>query len=95
MKLAWSRKAAGDVSAIFNYIARDSRVYAARMIEKIEEAALAASHQPESGSLVDEISRTGIRQVFSGPYRIIYRIEPDQIVILTVIHGARRLPGIE
>lgn len=91
MKLAWSRKAAGDVSAIFDYIARDSRIYATRMIARIEEAALAASNQPESGSPVEEHSHSDLRQVLAGPYRIIYRLESEQIVVLTVIHGARRL----
>ncbi len=95
MKLAWSRKAAGDVSAIFDYIARDSRIYATRMVAKIENAALAASNQPESGSLVAEYSQPDMRQVLAGPYRIIYRLDADQIVILTVIHGARQFPGID
>ena len=29
-----------------------------------------------------------IREVFSGPFRIIYHIKADQIDVLAVIHGA-------
>jgi plasmid stabilization system protein ParE len=95
MNLAWSRKAAGDVSAIFDYIARDSRLYATRIVARIETAALSAANLPEAGSLVEEYNQSDLRQVLAGPYRIIYRLEPDQIVVLTVIHGARQLPEFE
>ncbi len=30
-----------------------------------------------------------IREIFEGPYRIVYYIKPDQIDVLAVIHGAR------
>lgn len=92
MKLSWSRQAAEDVSSIYDYIVRDSRQYALRMIERIEAAAVSASNLPEAGSIVDEYNRADLRQVLAGPYRVIYRLEPDQIVVLTVIHSARQLP---
>lgn len=94
MRTAWSRQAARDVSAIFDYIARDSRLYASRMVARIEAAALSASNLPEAGGLVDEYNQSDLRQVLAGPYRVIYRLESDQIVVLTVIHSARQLPDL-
>ena len=32
-----------------------------------------------------------IREVIEGAYRIIYRIKPDQIDVLAVIHAARNV----
>jgi plasmid stabilization system protein ParE len=39
---------------------------------------------------VPEIARDDIRQLLYGDYRIIYRIDPRRVVILTVRHGRRR-----
>ena len=33
-----------------------------------------------------------VREVIEGPYRIIYRILPDRIDVLAVIHGAQQTP---
>ncbi|HXI92514.1 MAG TPA: type II toxin-antitoxin system RelE/ParE family toxin [Blastocatellia bacterium] len=32
------------------------------------------------------------REVFEGPYRIVYRIKTDQIDVVAVIHGSRKWP---
>lgn len=34
------------------------------------------------------------REIFFDPYRIIYRIEADEIYIVTVVHGARDLAAL-
>ena len=39
-----------------------------------------------------EYDADDIRELIEKPYRIIYRIKPDQIDVLAVIHGARLLP---
>jgi len=40
-----------------------------------------------SGRKVPEYESDGIREVIEKPYRIIYRIKPDQIDVLAVVHG--------
>ncbi|NLS92605.1 MAG: type II toxin-antitoxin system RelE/ParE family toxin [Planctomycetaceae bacterium] len=35
---------------------------------------------------------SSIREVIEGPYRIVYRIEPDRVAVVAVIHGVRLLP---
>ncbi len=42
-----------------------------------------------SGRRVPEYDMEQIREIFEGPYRIVYYIKPDQIDVLAVIHGAR------
>ncbi len=44
---------------------------------------------PLSGRRVPEYDIDQIREVFEGPYRIVYSIKPDQIDVLAVIHGAQ------
>ncbi|MGO2234132.1 MAG: type II toxin-antitoxin system RelE/ParE family toxin [Marinomonas sp.] len=43
---------------------------------------------PLSGRKVPEYELDQIREVFAGPYRIIYHIMAEQIDIVAVIHGA-------
>jgi len=42
--------------------------------------------------VVEQYQRDDIREVYEGRYRMIYRVLPDRIDILTVRHGARLLP---
>lgn len=43
---------------------------------------------PLSGRQVPEYDVDHIREVFFGPYRIIYHIKTDQIDVIAVVHGA-------
>ncbi len=43
---------------------------------------------PLSGRQVSEYDVDQIREVFFGPYRILYHIKADQIDVLAVVHGA-------
>jgi plasmid stabilization system protein ParE len=38
---------------------------------------------------VPEVDRDDIRQVLYGMYRIVYRIDPKRVVVLTVRHSRR------
>lgn len=48
---------------------------------------------PGMGGRVPEYDRYDIREVMERPYRIIYRVWPDRIEMLAVIHSARQLPA--
>ncbi len=50
--------------------------------------------QPLSRRKVPEYDSDDIRELIEKPYRIIYRIKPDQIDVIAVIHGARLFPEI-
>lgn len=59
-----------------------------RVVERLESF-------PESGRSVPETpDRRDLREVVRGEYRIIYRLEPERLSILTVRHARRLLdPG--
>jgi toxin ParE1/3/4 len=40
---------------------------------------------------VPELGRKDIREIIHGNYRIIYRVLPGEVEILTIHHGARLL----
>ncbi len=42
--------------------------------------------------MVLEYQLSDLREVIERPYRIIYRIKPDQIDVLAVLHSAQQLP---
>jgi toxin ParE1/3/4 len=47
---------------------------------------------PLSGGQVPEFNHSDVREVVENPYRIIYRVKDDQVDVLAVIHGARKIP---
>jgi toxin ParE1/3/4 len=47
---------------------------------------------PELGAVVPEYEDDTVRELLEHPYRIIYRVQPSWVEILSVVHGARQLP---
>ena len=93
-RLSWSPEAIEDVESIALYIGRDSVWYARAVATKIVETAGTIPNFPESGRIVPEIGNPSIRERFVYSYRIIYRIEKEQILIAAVIHGSRLLQPV-
>lgn len=89
--VAWSPEALEDVDDIAGYIARDSVFYAAAVVEKPLAVASGLSLFPHSGRIVPELNQPDIRERFVYSYRLIYRIEPERILVAAVIHGKRLL----
>lgn len=92
MKVHWTNHAVEHLLAIYEYIARDSTLYAQRMVDRLTRRSEQISEFPRIGRKVPEYDDEYIREIFESPYRIIYRIMPKQIDILAVIHGSRLLP---
>ena len=76
------------MDAIYAHIALDSPAYAKRMVDRLTRRSQQIADFPISGRRVPECDVDQIREVIEGPYRIIYRIKPDQIDVVAVIHGA-------
>src|SRR4051794_20633482 len=86
--IRWTESARGDLRAIHAFIARDSRVYARRMVERLRKAVERLSRFPGSGTRVHEWDRPELREIIVGNYRVIYRLRDECVEILTVIHAA-------
>ena len=90
--VGWTAQALDDLEAVCLYIARDApniaQIFAARSFDAVDRLA----DFPLSGRVVPEVGRPEIREIIVNGYRIIYRHTGDDVVILTVHHGARLLP---
>jgi plasmid stabilization system protein ParE len=62
-------------------------------VGRILAAVRRLNEYPLSGRVVSELARATIREVIDGTYRIVYRVTPDAVEILTVVHAARDFSG--
>ena len=79
------------MKAIHDYIAYDSEYYAAEVIDAILDAEHRIDEHPTAGGMVRERLRRDLRQVKRYSYRIIYKIYPKRIDVLTVVHERMKL----
>ena len=91
MRLQWSERSVNDLLAIQKFIAHDHPNTAKRWIEKLRQRARLAAEMPLAGRIVPEFNRMDIREVLLGNYRIVYRVNENNILILTVFEGHRLL----
>jgi len=61
------------------------------MVDRLTRKSIQIGGFPLSGKMVPEYEMEQIREVFEGPYRIIYYIKSDQVDIIAVIHGAQNI----
>ncbi|HVT15459.1 MAG TPA: type II toxin-antitoxin system RelE/ParE family toxin [Thermoanaerobaculia bacterium] len=94
MRIAWSEPALADLAAIHDYIARDSAHYAQRYVVRLIAAVEPLETFPQLGRIVPEGDGRH-REILLHPYRIIYRVEGQEILIVTVVHGRRDLAGAD
>jgi toxin ParE1/3/4 len=89
MKIFWTDPSIVDLDSIRDYIGKDSKFYANQFVERIVEAVEPLQKFPKMGRKVPEADDENIREILFQNYRIMYRIEANQILILTILHGAR------
>jgi len=92
VRIIWSPLSLERVAEIADYIARDNLTAAERWVDGIFKLVEPLEDLPKLGRIVPEIERDDFREVIKGNYRIIYRVEPEQVSILTVRHGKQILP---
>ncbi len=85
-----SADAEEDLIAIWLHIAGDNPRAADRMLDRIDQRWNLLATQPYSGPARTDIA-PGIRHLVIGPYLTLYRVHPDHIEILRVLHGRRDL----
>src|ERR1051325_4274220 len=89
--ISWTPKARDDLEAAVRYIALDSPRMAQSFAGRIETSVDRLLIFPRSGRVVPEFERQEIRELIVQSYRIVYRLQGEDVEILTVHHGARLL----
>lgn len=82
-----------DVFALAEFFEDRQTGLGDRVIDAVEARAVALGRQPHSGGRVNRCPRgREIREVLVRPYSIIitYEIVPNEVVILSVVHGRSR-----
>jgi plasmid stabilization system protein ParE len=90
--ILWTGPALADLREIKVWVERDSPDTARRLAAKIRERVNDLAHFPSSGRVVPEIGIDRYREVIVRPYRVIYEIRENDLVILRVRHSRRDLP---
>ena len=89
MRVVWAPRAIARATEIATYIAAQRPGSASRWVEDLFALAAGLRSHPRAGRKVPEVRRDELRQVLHGKYRLIYRIEPTRLVVLTVRHCRR------
>ncbi|MGL4576117.1 MAG: type II toxin-antitoxin system RelE/ParE family toxin [Burkholderiaceae bacterium] len=87
-----------DLESIFDYIAEfDSAANANHVLDKLLEAVDSLTRFSERGSYPRELVALGIkeyRQTAFKPYRVIYRVLGNQVVVYLIVDGRRDMQSV-
>jgi len=89
----WSIPARQDLKQVYDYIAKDSKFYARKVIEEIIEKSEKLNDFPKMGRVVPEIGDINIRELFIYSFRLIYEVAATGVQVLALIHGRQDFPS--
>lgn len=97
-EVSLTKDAERDLEEICRYIAEyDSLVSADHVLDRLVKATEALKTSPDRGSYVSELRSLGIseyRQIFFKPYRLIYRVHSNQVIIYVIADGRRDMESL-
>jgi toxin ParE1/3/4 len=91
VKIIWSPLALDHVIQAFVAIAAERPSAAVHWLEEVVDKAAALRSFPDMGRMAPEAQRPSLREVLVPPYRLIYRRDETQVVLLAVHHARRAL----
>jgi len=97
VKIFITKQAKEDLKNIKSFIQKDSYQNSIKVVHTIIDKIKILEKYPEAGKIIADASAGKLRQIIVYSYRIIYRIEKNQLQVLTVHHSSRLLsnnPGI-
>lgn len=78
---------------IWLYIAADNLDAADRLLDEIDQTLRLLAGAPGLGRARDDIA-PGLRYFPFGRYLIVYQCQANEITVVRIVHGARRLEGL-
>ncbi len=97
-KVILTEQALQDMLDIYNYIAQnDSEKIAKKIYENIKKKCFEIKDFPQKGHIPPELERISVYsylEINYKPYRIIYRISENTIIIFGIFDGRRNMTDI-
>ena len=96
-RVRWTETARRDLDAIVSYIAEDNVENALSVLERLRQRAESLKTSAGRGRIVPELRTLDVyqyREVIERPWRILYRIEADQVLVMAVLDGRRELRSL-
>jgi toxin ParE1/3/4 len=91
--LVWSPRSVNDLRETCEYLARSSDRYARFFAQHVVSLVESIPEQPRLGAMVPEYDRDDLRERLFHNYRIVYRLRGNDVEVVSITHGARRLPA--
>ena len=91
MKVVWAPLAEKRAREAVNYIASENPGAAADWLDELLDRVDALNRFARRGREVPEIALPNYREILHAPYRVVYRLDRTQVVILTVRHQRSRV----
>lgn len=92
--IKWSPHSISQFEEICEFIAKDSKHYAALFAQKIVFIVKNIPRFPKAGRVVPEFDDVNLREKIYKNYRIVYRLKTDVVEIVAVCHSARPLDDL-
>lgn len=90
-KINWTENASINLESIFNYLAKDSSIFATNFVLYLINSASILENYPKSGRIVPELNRKEIREIIRKNYRIVYQLlnPTNDIEIIAICHSTQ------
>ena len=96
-RVVWAEAAVRDLEEIIAFVAADSTSNARRLLDRMHAKAESLERSPLRGRIVPELLGFGMRTwraLVVRPYRLIYRVEARDVMVLAVFDSRRDLEDI-
>lgn len=96
-RVVWTEAATHDLVEIVSFVARKAPASARRLLLRLRSKAHSLERSPQRGRVVPELASAGTRtwrELVVKPYRIVYRIRDDIVLVGAVMDGRRDLEDL-
>jgi addiction module RelE/StbE family toxin len=93
MRVFWTPDAKARLREIERHIAKDKPDAARAMAVRLIRRSLELEQPPLQGKRLVQYAPADLRELLERPYRLIYRVMPDRIEVVTVMHYRQLLPS--
>lgn len=92
MRVYWTPGAQGRLLEIQSHLKQHAPALAASVTLQLARRALQLGESPAMGRRLARYQPMEVRELLERPYRLVYRVMPTQVEILTVLHYRQLMP---